>query len=381
MRKLLILSVIALLVMPAVFAAGIGSGIGGTIGVEEFPPIVWQCDNRVLTDEEIQPWRCTDQGDEMFERANNYLFDGEKYQVDVVVFDKNKVDELAVDLILGQDRGDADYNVNCVEIPRIEDFKDCNARIGEEKITTFDDATMQAYRCTITALDSEHMAGPYWLTVQADDGTNEPGFYDEATPLYINPVIELAVDGSLDFSDVRPGTASYSQVSVENNAEGGVALDMFITGKDWPAADSVLGRCQQVDGTTGLPITGSLVNYLSLGAFRYYAENGAYSTRVDALDDSVYSSVIRAKDAEGYLNINKQLNAGFEEAMFNDAEIIQAGGPVTDIATCKNEGYRANVLNPGAKMALTFRLMLPEPCYGEFESAEDGSVFIWAEAI
>ena len=274
-----------------------------------------------------------------------------------------------VELVLEQD-GD-DITINCVEISHFEGFDDCNARIDEESITEYNKDTMQAYQCGITILDSEHMQGDVWMTVRACDNEaqgGECGEYDEIQPWFVNPIIELGLDGSLDFEDVRPGTASYSTISVENEAEGGVLLDMFITGKNWPAADTDLGRCS--DG-------GTLVNYLPLSAFRYYAEAGAYSTRDDLEHDlGLYSSVTRNVDAEGYVNINQQLNAGFEEAMFNDAEIIQEaainGGDL---------GYMANVLSPGEVMGITFRLMMPEPCYGQFESEEDGSIFIWAEAI
>ncbi|MFH1787195.1 MAG: DUF4215 domain-containing protein [archaeon] len=349
---------------------GDDNGIGGEIGVEDFEPKVFQCGRRILTDENVQPWRFHKFGDWLYERSGNYLFEGEKYSVDVVVWDKNKIQDVVVDLILGDEPGYDDYTINCIPSELFpKQFEKCNVRIDEEEIEEFDEDTMKSYRCSITILDSEHMAGLYWLAVQADDG-NEVGVYDEINPLWINPIIELGVDGSLDFSDIRPGTSSYSQIVLTNEAEGGVALDMFITGKDWPAADSNLGRCEKES-------TGELVNYLPLEAFRYYAENGAFSTRMDKGIDSGYSSVIRDDaDSEGYININKQLNSGFEEAMFNDAEIIQAGGPVLGLI-----GYRANVLYPGSVMALTFRLDLPESCYGEFESAEHGSIFVWAEAI
>jgi len=366
---LLVTSLLVLSVLPVIMAAGIGEGIGGDIEVEPFKPIVWQCDHRYMQDDEVQPWRFTNDDEFLYERAGNYLFEGEKFTVDVVVFDKNKIQDVVVDLILGESAGDMDYNVNCVERDNsARDFYKCNARIGEEEINEFDSATMRGFTCTFTALDSEHMYGFHWLTVQADDG-DDVGVYDEMTPLYLNPMIELDVVGGLDFGIVRPGTSSYSQVLVENLAEGGVLLDMFITGKDWQAVDTDMGRCLD-------PNTGLLENYLSLGAFRYYTENGAWDSRSDAGVDSGYSSVTRNVDSEGYLNINKQLNAGFEEAMFDDAELIQEGGPVVS-----GLGYRANVLSPGSVMALTFRLDLPEPCYGEFESSDDGSIFLWAEAI
>ena len=358
-------------VMPVVFAAGIGTGLGGDIGVEEMVPIVWQCGDRVLSDDEQQPWRVTDLDAELFERSSNYIFEGERYEVDVVVFDKNKIDTVDVELVLEQ-YGD-DITINCVEESN-DSLYDCNARIDEEQITEWDSDTMQSYQCSITILDSEHMQGDAWMTVRACDNEaqgGECGEYDEISPWFVNPIIELGVDGDLVFEDVRPGTASYSTISVENEAEGGVLLDMFITGKNWPAADTDLGRCD--DG-------GTLVNYLPLSAFRYYAEAGAFSTRDDDQTDSSYSSVTRNRDAEGYVNINQQLNAGFEEAMFDDAEIIQAGEPAVEIGA-SGYGYRANVLSPGEVMGITLRLMLPEPCYGEFESQEDGSIFIWAEAI
>jgi len=166
-------------------------------------------------------------------------------------------------------------------------------------------------------------------------------------------------------------------ISIDSsNAESLSGVVAVVTGKDWPAADTDLGRCAYV-GMDGVG-TGQLVNFLPLGAFRYYSENGAFSTRMDAdIDNGAYNGKDdRDCDEEGYCNIHKQLNAGFEEAMFDEAEIIQAGGPVI-----ADFGYRANVLYPGSTIALTFRLDLPEPCYGNFETSDGGSIFIWAEAI
>ena len=376
MKKEIALMAMALLVMavvPSVLAAGIGTGFGGGIIVEEFQPIVWQCGDRILTDEEIQPWRVSEMGTPLVERANSYLFEGEIFSIDVVVFDKNKIQDVVVDLFLESYDGD-DLEINCVPMDLDEgQFRKCNARIGEETITAFDSSTMQAYVCTVTVAESEVMYGEYSMYVQADDG-NEIGMYDELADWFMNPIISLDTgDAALDFEDVRPGTASYDTVQLRNEAEGGVLLDMFIAGKNWYSLDDGgnLGRCYDKDRGTG----GSLVNYLPLSAFTYYAENGAYSTRQDALRDNGYSSVRRAKDAEGYVNINYQINDGFDEAMFDDAEIIQAGTPVY-----RGLGYRANVIYPGSTgMAITIRLMLPEPCYGEFE-AEEGITF-WAEAI
>jgi len=396
MKKLLSLLTMALLVMPMVLAAGVGTGLGGDIEVEEFDPLVFQCGQRVLVDEDIQPWRITGDGNPMTERAQQYLFEGERYQVDVLVFDKNKIEDMTVDLVLEGEEycttacvpqfdGGCEEVETCVPYDDFTEnceratvyYDDCNVRIGEER-PAYDATIMQGYRCTIDIQPSEQMYGSFWMTVEATSSlTDLDGSYAEIARWFINPVISLAIEGDLSFDEVRPGTASYSTVLLENEAEGGVLLDMFVTGKNWPSYDTMpLARCQDLDGSGNE--VGGFVNYLPLGAFRYYAENGAYSTRDDALtDNAAYDTgVSRAKDAEGYVNIQRQLNAGFQEEMFDEAEVIQAGGLIN------GAGYSANVIYPGsAGMSVTFRLELPEPCYGNFESESDGSIFFWGEAI
>jgi len=91
----------------------------------------------------------------------------------------------------------------------------------------------------------------------------------------------------------------------------------------------------------------------------YYATNGAYSTETDP----------RA-DAEGYVPI--VYGDSFDTDFYNDAEVMQPLGPY-------NPGYQpGNILTPGAEIAVTFKLGLPEPCTGDFT---DGSIYFWAEAI
>jgi len=390
MKKLIIMMALMLFALPIVTAAGTGGNIGGGVGVEEPDLIVFQCGERVVLDDEIQPWRISGDGDLLAERNNHYLFEGERYEVEVLVFDKNKIEDVVVDLIMtGQEvcgcvnvSGQCeqvcieynDTSINCEE--SIVNFSLCNARLGEEELP-YDPLMMQGFKCTIDILDSEHMYGITEMSVVAESMFGGDGVYDEIARWFLNPVISLSVDGSLDFTDATPGTSSYSSVLIENGAEGGVILDMFITGKDWPSEETdPLGRCW--DGS-------QYVNYLPLASFRYYTENGAFSTRDETatgvcsngVTDTGYSSVCRDVDDEGYVNIQRQLNSGFEEAMFNEAEIIQAA-PIED----GDLGYGANLLTSGsAGMSITFRLELPEPCYGNFASDSDGSIFFWGEAI
>ena len=103
--------------------------------------------------------------------------------------------------------------------------------------------------------------------------------------------------------------------------------------------------------------------------FFYFATNGAYSTLTDAQQDS-QSGNDRWCDAEGYCNIEYGIGFNNPSPFYDNAEILQAvhQGPY----------WVANTLSPGAEMAITFRLDLPEPCNGDFDT---GSIYFWGEAI
>jgi len=371
MKKLLVMLVMALLVMPAISAVDVGTGITPDIGTEDFAPLVWACSDRVVYDDDVEGWRTTIGNQSMTERINNYAFEGEQIQWTVLVMDKNGINKIEdVFATIGDVQGAGnDIEVNCIEgagsaisDPSIVDSS-CNARILEEDLTgdTIDTATQRYYTCTFSVETSDSMYGEYWLTVEATDLDGLSGTMDENEYWFFNPVIALSIDGDLTFEDVRPGTASYSStLLVGNDADdsSGVLLDMFITGTDFYDSSSSGAMC---------PTT----NQLALTNFAYFATNGAYNTRNDNAVDSA-GSVVRAVDAEGYVNI--EYADGFSTALYDDAEIIQDGGDIFGTGV----GYAANVLAPGAEMSVTFKLNLPEPCNGDFDT---GSIYFWGEAI
>jgi hypothetical protein len=367
MKKLLSLSVMALLVLsfafvivPAVSAASVGAGIGVDIQTEDFAPQVWMCDHRVVYDDNTEPGRITDGNDPLVERINNYAFEGEQISWKVLVMDKNGIDKVDdVYATVGDSQGEGnDIEANCKRLndwPRNEaDLLDsCNARIGEEYLGTFDSDTMSYYECTLTVETPESMHGEYFITVEAEDLDGLYGTMDENEYWFLNPTIALNVDGDLAFDNVRPGTDSYSDtILVGNDAEdgSGVTLDMFISGTDFYDSSSSGAKC---------PTT----NQLALTNFRYYATNGAYSTQNDAENG-------RVCDNEGYCGINYGIGFNDPNPFYNRNEILQAQqvGPY----------YVANTLAPGSEMALTFKLSLPEPCNGDFDT---GSIYFWGEAI
>jgi len=223
---------------------------------------------------------------------------------------------------------------------------------------------MGYYMCTLTVETPLSMYGEYWVTVEATDLDGGSGTMDENEYWFLNPIIDLAIDGGLVFDNVRPGTSAYSEtILIQNYADpgSGVMLDMFISGTDFYDSSPSGAMC---------PTS----NVLALSNFRYYVVNGAYNTQYDDEWDFPFdhldNGVERDCDAEGYCNIEYGIGFNNPLQFYENAEIIQAveQGPY----------YVANILAPGAEMALTFRLDLPEPCNGDFDT---GSISFWGEAI
>jgi len=291
----------------------------------------------------------------LIERMNNYAFEGEQISWDVLVMDKNGIEKIwDVYGTVGERQGTGnDIEVNCQreEAPAKNAIpSSCNARILEEELTEFNPDTMAMYTCTLTVETPSSMYGQYWITVEAEDLDGILGTFDEHEYWFLNPTIAISIIGDLTFENVREGASAYSDTLLIGNdadSESGVRLDMFISGTDFYDDESSGAKC---------PTT----NALNLTAFNYFASHGAYSSLTDP----------RA-DAEGYLPINYGVGFNDPNPFYNAYEILQTlpmNGPY----------YQSNILSPGAEVALTFRLNLPEPCNGDFNT---GSIYFWGEAI
>jgi len=355
MRKtlsLFVMAVLALSILPMVSPVSIGSGVGVDIETEDFAPLVWMCGERIVYDDATEPGRISDDGQFLVERMNNYAFEGEQIHWSVLVMDKNKIDQnIDVYATIGDVQGEGnDIEVNCYrDGGNRERFEECNARIQEEWVQ-WDENIMDFFECTLTVETPESMYGEYWVTVEAQDGDGLMGTMAENEYWFFNPEIALGIDGDLVFEDVRPGTFSYSDtilVSNEADESSGVRLDMFISGTDFYDSSSSGARCPDT-------------NQLALDNFRYFATHGAYSSLFDG-----------RRDSEGYLPIEYGIGFNDPAPFYNRNELLQSGpmnGPY----------YQPNILSPGAEFALTFRLDLPEPCNGDFDS---GQIYFWGEAI
>ena len=397
---ILVLSLLVISVIPIVIANDVGVGVGVDIITEDFEPLVWMCDSRVVYDDSTEPGRlfndptlCADNnGDgvpdcDLFERINNYAFEGEQIAWDVLVMDKNGVEKIEdVFGTIGSSQGAGnDIEVNCQRIAVADATPlpdSCNARIQEEILTTFDSDTMDFYECLFTVERPDSMYGEHWITVEALDLDGLSGTMAENEFWFLNPIVALSIEGDLVFEDVRPGVSAYSETLLVGNdadAGSGILMDMFISGTDFYDSASSGAACPNTnqlllgDGDSACDVG---INFGGASAFNdgngdpfcYFATSGAYSTQAD----------IRA-DAEGYVGINYGIVFNnpnpFYGAFNGDTtgyEIMQSGFPVT------LPYFSGNILAPGAEHAVTFRLNLPEPCNGDFDT---GSLYFWGEAI
>lgn len=362
----LLLALVVLSVLPSVLAVNVGGGVTPDIITEDFEPQVWMCGDRVVYDDATEPGRVTGDGSELYERINNYAFEGEQIQWRVLVMDKNGVEKIEdVFATVGPTQGAGnDIEVNCDFDSYVESEYDieesCNAMIGQaDLVEVIDNAQSEVagyWTCTFTVETPESMYGEHWITVEATDLDGLSGTMDENEWWFLNPVIALTIEGDLVFDNVRPGTSAYSTtLLVGNDADdgSGVLLDMFISGTDFYDSSSSGAMC---------PTT----NQLSLDAFSYFATSGAYSTQDDP-----------RSDVEGYVPIGYGIGFNDPNPFYDDYEILQVAEGLFNPAGA-GDYYGANILAPGAEHAVTFRLNLPEPCNGDFDS---GSIYFWGEAI
>ncbi len=356
---ILLLDLLVMAIVPSVLAVSVGSGITPDIETEDFAPLVWMCDSRAVFDDATEPGRITGDGNTLWERMNNYAFEGEQIQWTVLVMDKNKIDQnIDVYATIGDQQGEGnDIEVNCQRVGYQSNLvEQCNARIDEEYVT-WNEETMDFFDCTFTVETPESMYGEYWVTVEASDG-ELMGTMDENEYWFLNPEIALSIEGDLTFENVRPGTDAYSStLLVGNDADdlSGVRLDMFISGTDFYDSSSSGARCPDT-------------NQLSLDAFSYFATHGAYSTLQDGRGD-----------VEGYVPIGYGIGFNNPNPFYGNGNLPDVNGYEILQTFPTNFGYyQSNILSPGAEFALTFKLSLPEPCNGDFDT---GSIYFWGEAI
>ncbi|MFC1768586.1 hypothetical protein ACFLZX_02380 [Nanoarchaeota archaeon] len=378
-----------------------GGGVGIGIETEDFVPLIWMDD-----DSRVVRHNPADGSTLLVERIANYAFEGETIHWDVLVMDKNGIEKISdVYITIGTTQGEGnDIEANC-DLGVFADGEDItrfNPFIDEERLTTLDADTMAIYDCTLSVETSASMYGEYWVVAEVEDLDGNLNTFDENEYWFFNPVIALSITGDIDFDVVRPGTLAYSDtLLVENDADdgSGVLLDMTISGTDFydPAssgakcptmnrlrlnnggaapnyvlADADAWAVSQQEECTGYdPAVHDLSVETEVDFLCYYATNGAYHSGQDNTRD----------DIEGYVGIPYE--TGDEN---NRAPIISGDTNPDEFIFIGDDGgvigqhsyFAGNVLTPGDEIAITFRIVLPEPCNGDFS---DGQIYFWGTAI
>ena len=358
-----LVAVMALMaVLQVALATDVRTGLTPTVTTEKFVPSVWMCNGaRHTADDGWQSARCNTKLD-LSQREWNYAFEGEQVSWPILVLEKNGIEKIKdVYVVVGDSTSanPSDIQANCVLDRILEDGTPLtgeshpklacfDARLGEEVFTTVPgDNVMAVYTCTLTVESTQSMHGEYWIMPVAEDLDGNLGVADEKEYWFFNPTVALAINGAIDFGEVRPGASAYSTtLTIGNDAEqgSGVMMEMFIGGTDFTDPSNSGAKCPDS-------------NVLKLANFRYYATAGAYSSATNpGVDPEKYDAIPYADELK-------------------EAQEIIGGELYTVCGTPYDAG---NVLSPGSEMSLTFKLNLPLPCNGDFS---DGNIYFWGEAV
>ena len=334
------------------------------------PPYVVKCGNTTYFDDSVDVGRIST--DELIERRGymyteggediliRYFFEGETISWGVLVTDLSGINKVwNMRTTWGSERGPGnDYDGTipyggCIRNTEIA-FNSCNIDQLPYNLTQFDPSIMELFTCRLTIESPDNVYRLFWATVEAQDYQNRLAVINESELIFVNPVVAISINDDISFENITSGKTVYSNtISIMNNADlgSGVVMDMFISGTDFTSSDESY-TCR--GGQT-----------LSLSNFRYFAENGAYSTIND-----LEIGENRNMDEEGYININYG-------TIFNDPEVFYHGFELIQ-QDSNGEYYGANELEPSESMNLRFKLDVPEDCVGNFNN---GNIFVWGEAI
>ena len=357
MKQILYSVLILALILPMVYAGPtIGSGFSSGVNLStSINPngnmAIFKCGKTIDLGPDSSP---------NYTRSGNYIFEGEKVKYDLLVVVPNGISistgkyKSKVYMTVGSSSklgnnivAECSPYINTGNIPT-----SCNAIIDGNHITDFDENTMLYYTCSYSVESSSTINGLNYLSVEAWNVQNSNKTKITNDDLYyLNPSISLniaGVDNGISFTNLKPGSVSYSKlVTVTNTVDqsSGVKLNLFMSGTDFYDNTNAAAICPGSD-------------LLSLSNFKYYAINGNYQTIGDP----------RTHDSEGYLPIGY---GSFSSNFYNKNELIQ-------IDPFAGQYYKASVIDPSHQAYITYKLNLPSPCVGNFDS---GQMYIWAEAI
>ena len=350
--SLLVVSLMLLSVMPLVVAedADVDIGIGIEVGEENDCPEIYQDatqrswypnDQTIYTATEYGTCDTNIYGDETcaVEERGNYVFEGETLAFYVIVEDDDGDDD--IESVVLNDLG------ACVEItPPSDGFPSpyttwdeyAQAKFG---ISEWDADKMNLYKCKVIVGEQ---TGEIQIKVEVEDVDNSE-CYTEDIKEYIefNPSFSVAVEGSINFGTVEPGSVATSTDPVKIRNTGDTVLDMYVASDDY-----------FIDAGNEDAICGDEGNGIKYDQFSYYATKGSINSGSN--DNSwpglgEYTGICAAK-ADEYTPMPSH------------------SGHIEDMCRVINHAEDGSFLIGGDFMSVLVRLDVPEPCEGNFNQGQ-----------
>jgi len=264
----------------------------------------------------------------------NYVFQGETVDYYILVRDENgKKDIDSVQLLVNDVAVGA-----CAQV----DYTIDAAAFG----TTKKGAKDKTYVCKlIVGADHGNLPVAVKVTDGADTSCDPQVVKRGVDQLFFNPSLAVTLTGGpINFGAVEPGTvATADPVRLKNNAEAesGVVMDMYIASSDY---------FKDVSSTApdALCPTGNGIKY---DQFSYYATKGS-------LNSGANNNNFPALGASG---------SGICKANCDEFTTLPShSGEIGDMCRIINNNEGDSLLAQGSEMCITFRLNVPDPCYGKF---------------
>jgi hypothetical protein len=290
-------------------------------------------------------------------RTGLYMFAGETLQYYIVVRDPNG----PLDIGTAQIRIGEHAAVLCNRITSWAWDYTCDG-FGELNYNAeTPGATDQLFECTLTALmgsegEEAGLYGEFPVTITVFNANNEPTDGTHVEDWFFNPSLSLSVDTNdnqpitfeeLPYLAMTPEERtvhSLNRLIVQNTANGGVNMWMYIAGTD----------LYDINGVAKCPET----NRLEITNMQYRGYTGTQWT-----------------SWEGWMPMTKY-NQNEDCSLVE--EQCYGGSPVPYDHNAPESLYTQNILSNQGKLEVEFKLTYPMPCVGTFT---EGSIMVFGKAI
>ena len=362
---ILVMALLVMAIMPVVMADSAGDNIGVDIGIDEPEPEANVCP-AIYQDNTQRSWypnnqnyptaikygSCGpnlygDQACQLTERGN-YVFEGETLTYYVIVEDKNGDDDIEdVDLLL---EGALDGDCGTVAIPTTgfpTEYPTWAQYAAAKFGVTWNEDTMDLYRCQIIVDDLVDY--DVLISIQAEDEecSGSGATVEDKEYMDFNQEVDINLDGTVSFAQAVPGsTALSSIVQVENS--GDTKLDTYIAASTY--------FTDPTDPDEAICPTGAGIHH----------SNFAYQARIGSINSGLNNNAFPGLGD----------NSGLCSARADEFTALPSfvGNPNGDDAQisymCRiiNFARTASFLSPGDEMSLQFKLSVPNPCKGNYQT-------------